>query len=111
MHQWAIVAETTTSAELGGACDYATTTPRPPPHHACVNSASMAARSMAHNLYDTGVDIPSVAQPSAEYIADMIVEYTPSRHLRSAGSRLLRVPRHNLEHYGRRGFSVTAPRL
>ena len=46
-----------------------------------------------------------------EYIADMIVEYMPSRHLRSAGSRLLRVPRHNLEHYGRRGFSVTSPRL
>ena len=45
-----------------------------------------------------------------EYIADMIVEYTPSRHLR----RLLRVPRHNLlnlEHYGLRGFSVTAPRM
>jgi len=39
------------------------------------------------------------------------MEYTPSRQLRSAGSRLLRVPRHNLEHNGRRGFSVTAPRL
>ena len=46
-----------------------------------------------------------------EYIADMIEEYTPSCHLRSAGSRLLRLSRHNLEHYGRRGFSVTAPRL
>ena len=46
-----------------------------------------------------------------EYIADVIVEYTPSRHLRSGGSRLLRDARHNLEHYGRRGFSVTAPRL
>ena len=34
------------------------------------------------------------------YIADMIVEYTTSRHLRSAGSRLMRVPRYNLEHYG-----------
>ena len=45
-----------------------------------------------------------------EYIADMITEYTPGRQLRSAGSRLLRVPRHNLERYGRRGFSVTAPR-
>jgi hypothetical protein len=45
-----------------------------------------------------------------EYITDMIVEYTPSRHLRSAGSRLLDA-RHNLEHYGRRGFSVMAPRL
>ena len=46
-----------------------------------------------------------------EYIADMITEYTPGRQLRSAGSRFLRVPRHNLERYGRRGFSVTAPRL
>ena len=33
--------------------------------------------------------------------------YTPGRQPRSAGSRLLRVPRHNLERYGRRGFSVT----
>ena len=46
-----------------------------------------------------------------EYIADMFAEYTPGRQLRSAGSRLLRVPRHNLERYGRRGFSMTAPRL
>ena len=44
-----------------------------------------------------------------EYIADMITEYTPGRQLRSAGRRLLRVPRHKLERYGRRGFSVTAP--
>ena len=46
-----------------------------------------------------------------EYIADMIMVYTPSRHLFSAGSRLLTVLRHTLEHYGRRGFSVTTPRL
>ena len=46
-----------------------------------------------------------------EYIADIITEYTPGRQLRSAGSRSLRIPRHNLERYGRRGFSVTAPRL
>ena len=46
-----------------------------------------------------------------KYIVDMITEYTPGRQLRSAGSRLLRVPRHNLERYGRRGFSVTAQRL
>ena len=46
-----------------------------------------------------------------EYIADMITEYTPGRQLRSAGSRLLRVPRHNLERYGRCGFSVKAPHL
>ena len=38
-------------------------------------------------------------------------EYTPGRQLRSAGSRLLRVPRHNLERYCRRDFLVTAPRL
>ena len=46
-----------------------------------------------------------------EYIADMITEYTPGRQLRFSGSRLLRVPRHNLERYGRRGYSVMAPRL
>ena len=42
-----------------------------------------------------------------EYIADMNKVYTLGRQLRSAGSRLPRVPRHNLERYGRRGFSVT----
>ena len=46
-----------------------------------------------------------------EYIADMITEYTPGRQLRFSGSRLLRVPRHNLERYGRYSYSVTAPRL
>ena len=39
----------------------------------------------------------------------MITEYTPGCQLPSAGSRPLRVPRHNLERYGRRGYSVTAP--
>ena len=46
-----------------------------------------------------------------QYTTDMITQYTPGCQLRSAESRLLRVPRHNLERYGRRGFSVTAPRL
>jgi len=42
----------------------------------------------------------------------MIVEYTPGRRqLRTVGTCLLRVPRHNLERYGRRSVSVTAPRL
>ena len=36
----------------------------------------------------------------------MITEYTLGHQLRTAGSRLLRVPHHNLERYGRRGFSV-----
>ena len=45
------------------------------------------------------------------YIADMISPYKPSRKLCSAGSCLLTVHRHNLERCGRRGFSVTAPRL
>ena len=46
-----------------------------------------------------------------EYIADMITEYTPGRQLRFSRSRLLRVPRHNLELYGRCGYSVKSPRL
>ena len=46
-----------------------------------------------------------------EYIADMTKEYTPGSQLRFAESRLLRVPRHNLERYGRRGFSMTTRRL
>jgi len=46
-----------------------------------------------------------------EYTADMTVKCTPGRQLRSAGSRLLRAPRQNLERYGQRGFSGTAPRL
>ena len=46
-----------------------------------------------------------------EYIADMVVENTPDRQARSAASHLPRISGHILERYGRRGFSVRAPRL
>ena len=105
LHQWTVVAETATSAKFGCA---AAAAPRPPPHHASVDSATLAAGSMAPNIQDTDIVLPS---DTPEYIADMITEYTPGRQLRSAGSRLLRVPRYNLERYGRRSFSETAPRL
>ena len=62
-HQWTIVAETATSAKFGGACNYAAAEPRPPPHHASVASATLAA--IAHNIQDTGFDLPSDARPSA----------------------------------------------
>ena len=45
------------------------------------------------------------------YITDLISVYEPGRQLRSASRSLLTVPRHNLEHFGRRGFSVNAPHL
>ena len=45
------------------------------------------------------------------YIVDIISPYIPGRRLRSADSNLLTVPRHDMERYGRRGFSVTASRL
>ena len=88
--------------------------PRSSPHHACVDRATLAAHFMEYNLHNTGFDLPNDAQPIVpEYIADTIVEYTPGRQLRSVGTSLmrLRVPRHNLERYDRRGVSVTTPRL
>ena len=45
------------------------------------------------------------------YITDLISIYEPGRQLRSASRALLAVPHHNLERFGRRGFSVNAPRL
>ena len=45
------------------------------------------------------------------YITDLISVYEPGRQLRSASRSLLTVPRHNLERFGRRGFSVNAPHL
>ena len=64
-HHWTIVAETATSAKFGGAFNYAAAAPRPPPHHASVDSATLAAGSMAHNIQDTGFDLPSDTRPSA----------------------------------------------
>ena len=45
------------------------------------------------------------------YITDLFSVYEPGRQLRSAIRSLLTVPRHNLERFGRRGFSVNAPHL
>ena len=45
------------------------------------------------------------------YIVDMISPSTAGRRLRTADSHLLTVPRHDMDRSGRRGFSVTAPRL
>ena len=61
-HQWTIVAETAMNATFGGAGNYAAAAPRPPPHHASVNSATLAAGSMAHNIQYTGFDLPSDLQ-------------------------------------------------
>lgn len=45
------------------------------------------------------------------YLASLITLYVPRRALRSADRGLLTVPRHNLEHYGRRSFSRAGPTL
>ena len=45
------------------------------------------------------------------YVSTLITSYEPRRALRSAGSALLCVPRHNLERYGRRSFSCAGPVL
>ena len=39
--------------------------PRPPPHHASIDSATLAAGSMAHNIQDSGFDLPSDTRSSA----------------------------------------------
>ena len=45
------------------------------------------------------------------YITDLISAYEPGRQLLSASRVLLTVPRHNLERFVRRGYSVNAPHL
>ena len=45
------------------------------------------------------------------YVTTLITPYEPRRALRSAGTALLCVPRHNLERYGRRSFSCAGPVL
>ena len=44
-------------------------------------------------------------------VTTLITSYEPRRALRSAGTALLCVPRHNLERYGRRSFSCAGPAL
>ena len=57
------------------------------------------------------VSSSSVHNVAPMYITDLISVYEPGRQLRSASRSLLTVPRHNLERFGRRGFSVNAPHL
>ena len=45
------------------------------------------------------------------YLSTLITPYEPRGALRSTGSALLCVPRHNLERYGRRSFSCAGPVL
>ncbi|KAK2149580.1 hypothetical protein NP493_2956g00012 [Ridgeia piscesae] len=113
LHQWTIAAETATSAEFGGACNYAAAEPRPPPHPQCCGGGAVHRLPVPWRItYKILVlNFEAMHDLAPKCIADMKTEYTPGRQLRSAGSRLLRVPRHNLECYGRRRFSVTAPRL
>ena len=51
------------------------------------------------------------AKLSPQYIQDLINDYTPQRNLRSGSKCLLETPNYNLESYGKRAFSVAAPRL
>ena len=64
-HKREIVTETATSATFSGACNCIATAPRSPPHHDCVDSTTLTARSMAYNLHNTGVDLSSDARASA----------------------------------------------
>ena len=51
------------------------------------------------------------AKLASQYIQDLINDYTPQRNLRSGSKCLLETPNYNLESYGKRAFSVAAPRL
>ena len=42
---------------------------------------------------------------------DLVVSFFPARSLRSAEQNVLAVKRYNIEHYGRRSFSVAGPSL
>ena len=46
-----------------------------------------------------------------QYLADLIMFYTPGRTLRSSSQYLLHTPKWNLSTYGRRSFSSAAPVL
>ena len=45
------------------------------------------------------------------YIKDLLQSYHPARDRRSSKKNLLTVPTLNINSYGRRAFSVSAPRL
>lgn len=51
------------------------------------------------------------AKLAPQYIQDLINDYTPQRNLHSGSKCLLETPNYNLESYGKRAFSVAAPRL
>ena len=59
-----IGAETAMSGKFGDACNYAAAMPRPLLHHTSIDSATLAAGSMAQNIQDSGFDLPSDARPS-----------------------------------------------
>ena len=46
-----------------------------------------------------------------QYITDLLEVYVPRRNLTSSSDKKLVVPNYNLESYGRRSFSVSAPIL
>ena len=46
-----------------------------------------------------------------QYLSDLLIEYKPTRALRSSSKNLLVVPRVNTKRYGERAFSVTGPKL
>ena len=48
---------------------------------------------------------------NALYIQDLVNDCTPQRNLRSGSKCLLETPNNNLESYGKRAFSLAAPRL
>ena len=45
------------------------------------------------------------------YISNLLVQYEPSRNLRSTDKYLLRIPQTHLKTYGDRAFSVAVPRV
>ena len=52
-----------------------------------------------------------VAGLSPQYLSELLIEYKPTRTLRSCSKKLLVVPRVNTKRYGERAFSVIGPRL
>ena len=73
-----------------------------------INSSSSSYRILYKVLVLTFQAVHNLAPM---YITDLISVYEPGRQLRSASRSLLTVPRHNLERFGRRGFSLNAPHL
>ena len=78
-------------------------------HNGGASTTALATREVAYKIVVLVFRALHGLAPA--YVSTLITPYEPRRALRSTGSALLCVPRHNLERYGRRSFSCAGPVL